>query len=56
MFHNHIQTNDKVQPLPFAKIALRTDTIYSTTDSDKQPTSNLKGFLMNHFLLLEMQE
>ena len=37
-------------------IALRTDTIYSTTDSDKQPTSNLKGFLMNHFLLLEMQE
>ena len=37
-------------------IALRTDTVYSTTDSDKQPTSNLKGLLMNYFLLLEMQE
>ena len=42
--------------LKLSEIALRTDTVYSTTDSDKQPTSNLKGLLMNYFLLLEMQE
>ena len=51
-----LKTTETGRQNPHPLIALRTDTIYSTTDSDKQPTSNLKGFLMNHFLLLEMQE
>ena len=37
-------------------IAKRTVTIYQTKTQTNKPKLNLEGFLMNHFLLLEMQE